>query len=165
MFEIGRIFFEVHNGKLRSTPEHRLRIAIRLINNPDGYYLGGCERDNMLLADFPSYTNSVERLVALSAFLGNECTPPEVRAKYEPERDRLRALPPESLIRVTDELEVQLDVILKAAKRDRLRARIKKVAIPAGVAVLVLAGLTVLFRHRVIHKGKGMREEAAQERH
>ena len=146
--EIGFHYWEIHNGEKTTTPENWLKTAVRLMNNPHVFYLDCLDDDNMLLADFPVYTNSVERLAALSAFLDNENTPPDVRAKYKPERDRLKALPPESLVRVTDELEAQLDALLKAAERKRKIEQVKKYAVPAGAAVLVLGVLAVLFnRH------------------
>ena len=150
--ELGMCYRNIHRGSIHATPENRLRIAIRAIRNPDGSYLEGQCSDVFLLADFPSYTNSVERLAALSAFLDNENTPTEVRAKYEPERDRLKALPPESLVRVTDELEAQLDALLKAAEHKRKIEQVKKYAVPASVVVLVLAVLVILFRRRAMRK-------------
>ena len=142
------LFWNICSGEIQVTPESKLRIVIRVVGNPSDYYVDFPITDKMLLSDFPSYTNSVERLAALSAFLGNENTPPDVQAKYEPERDRLKALPPESLVRVTDELEAQLDALLKAAERKRKIEQVKKYAVPAGAAVLVLGVLAVLFnRH------------------
>ena len=134
--------------------ECRVNAAIRLINNPYGFYLDGLETDKMLLADFPLYTNSVERLAALSAFLDNENTPPEVRAKYEPERDRLKALPPEELVCATDVLNAQLDALLKAAERKKTIVRIRRVAVP--VVAVLLCGIVVLcvIRKRVLARNR-----------
>ena len=143
--EIGGLYSAIHKGKVKTSTELRRKIVIRLIKNPSGNSLSGPYYDNILLSVFPSYTNSVERLAALSAFLDNENTPPDVRAKYEPERDRLKALPPESLVRVTDQLEAQLDALLKAAERKRKIEQVRKYAVPAGGVVLVLAVLAVLF--------------------
>ena len=135
-------------GRTPSTPKNKLAVAIRLVNNPYGYYPGGSENDNFLLTNFPSYSNSVERFKALTAMLENQLTPPEGHAKYGPERDRLKVLPPESLVRVTDQLEAQLDALLKAAERKRKIEQVKKYAVPAGAAVLALGVIAILFRRR-----------------
>lgn len=116
------------------------------------FYFGGSDNDAFLLSCFPSYSNSIERLVALKAMLENPLTPPEGHAKYDSELARLQALPPESLVRVTDELEAQLSALLKAAERKRKIEQVRKYAIPAGAAVLVLAVLAVLFRRNATHE-------------
>ena len=146
--EMGWYYRAAHRGTIPVTPQLHLKASIGTVSNPTANCSSALTNDVFLLADFPSYTNSVERLAALSAFLDNENTPPEVRAKYEPERDRLKALPPESLVRVTDELEAQLDALLKAAERKRKIEQVKKYAVPAGIAVLVLAALVFIIRKR-----------------
>ena len=140
--------WSINHGRTKVTSEIKHKIAIRHMKNPDGYYREGSGNDDFILAIFPPYSNSVERITALTAMLENQLTPPEGHAKYGPERDRLKALPPESLVRVTDELEAQLDALLKAAEHKRKIEQVKKYAVPAGIAILVLAVLAVLFRRR-----------------
>ena len=148
--EMTALCWGANEGRIQLTPEVKIKVAIRLVNNPYGYYLGGSENDNFLLANFPSYTNSTERLAALTAILENQLTPPEGHAKYEPERDRLKALPPEELVCATDVLNAQLSALLKAAEHKRKIEQVKKYAVPAGIAVLVLflGVIAILFRRR-----------------
>ena len=146
--EMTGFIWGLNHGEIKATQTLKLKVTIRLMKNPYGYYREGSGNDDFIMAVFPPYSNSVERITALTAMLENQLTPPEGHAKYEPERDRLRALPPESLVHAADELQAELDALLKAAERKRKIEQVKKYAVPAGIAVLVLAVLAVLFRKR-----------------
>lgn len=150
IYAIERYYRYARDGSAYITPENRLRIAMRVINDPLDLSISAQRADDIFLADFPFYTNSAERLKALTVLIDNSFTPPKIKSKYEPERDRLKALPPEELVCATDVLNAQLDELVKAAERQRKIAQARKYAVPAGVAVLVLAVLAVLFRRRAM---------------
>ena len=146
------LYEDIRDGRKQVTPENRLRIESRVVGNPSDNYMFFSRTEGMLLADFPFYTNSVERLKALSVLVDNAFTPPEVRAKYEPERDRLKALPPEELVCATDVLNAQLDALLKAAERKKAIAGIRRVAVPAVAVILFVTGLVFIRKNVLVRK-------------
>ena len=148
---IASFYKSARAGYDRISPEIRLKIAIRVINNPFGNYLSLQNNDDMFLSDFPFYRNSAERLRALTALINDPIATPEVRAKYEREVKRLKALPPRRLISATERIEAQLANLPETEARKKAIAKIGRVVLPV-VAVLVGVTLLVHIRKRRKHR-------------
>ena len=148
---LDTIYMHVSDGVMQVTPESKLRIAAHIIGVPSGHWGELKNNDDRFLADFPFYRNSAERLANLTALIENSFTPPEVRAKYEPELKRLKALPPKKLINATERIEAQIAALPETEARKKTVAKIRRIAVPA-VAVLICVALLVFIRKRRKHR-------------
>ena len=149
--QLNFILWDVRDGGKQISPECKLRIAAHIISVPSGHWGTITINDDAFLADFPFYRNSAERLANLTALIENSFTPPEVRAKYEPELKRLKALPPKKLISATERIEAQLANLPETEARKKAIAKIRRVVLPV-VTVLICVTLFVFIRKRRKHR-------------